>query len=142
MRQPRGTRKCNYAPRAGVWYSGGTNTAMLRDIRFDWRWLALIGLLVVITNAARLPWAVTALALAAAGGYLLYRGWVIWRRAGGTPSRSRVTYWRGQRYEVGPPRPGPALPDMRGLRPAAAHLFVGGVLTLAAVAVALSALGL
>jgi hypothetical protein len=115
---------------------------MLRNIRFDWRWVGVIALLALLANAASVPWTVTALALGAAAGYLLYQGWLIWRRAGGPPSRSRVTYWRGQRYEVGPSRPGPALPDLRGLRPAALHLFFGGVLALAAVAVLLSGLGL
>jgi hypothetical protein len=111
------------------------------NIRFDWRWVALIALIALMSNAASLPWTVTALALAAAGGYLLYEGWRIWRRSGGPPTRARVTYWRGQRYEVGPARSGPALPDLSGLRPAAAHLFFGGILALCAVAVVLSALG-
>ena len=115
---------------------------MFKSIRFDWRWVALILLIVVLVNAASIPWSVTALALAVSGGYLLYRGWGIWRRSGGPPSRARVTYWRGQRYEVGPARRGPALPDMSGLRPAAAHLFFGAVLALAAVAVVLQAFGL
>ncbi|HWQ11818.1 MAG TPA: hypothetical protein VNL77_03410, partial [Roseiflexaceae bacterium] len=76
---------------------------MFRNIRFDWRWVALIVLVLLLLNARSLRWELTAAALMAAGAYLLYRGWVIWRRAGGPPTRARVTYWRGQRYEVGPP---------------------------------------
>ncbi|MFO7171217.1 MAG: hypothetical protein DIU80_024575, partial [Chloroflexota bacterium] len=71
---------------------------MFRNVRFDWRWIAAIALIVIMVNSASIPWPVTALALAASGGYLLYRGWQIGRRAGGPPTRSRVTYWRGQRY--------------------------------------------
>ncbi|MEN9936790.1 MAG: hypothetical protein RLZZ387_3369 [Chloroflexota bacterium] len=115
---------------------------MLNNIRFDWRWVALIALIILVVNSASIPWYVTALALATGGGYLLYEGWLIWRRYGGAPSRSRVTYWRGQRYEVRPTRRGPTLPDTRGLRPAGAHLFFGGILALAALAVMLRAIGL
>jgi hypothetical protein len=114
---------------------------MLGNMRFDWRWIAVIALIVVMVNSASIPWQVTALALGAGSGYLLYQGWLIWRRSGGPPTRTRVTYWRGQRYEVGPTRPGPALPSLSGIRPAAGHLFVGGVLALAAVAIVLGALG-
>lgn len=110
---------------------------------FDWRWIGLIVLIALIASAGSLPWPVTALALLAGGGYMVWEGWNAWRRAGGAPTRSnRVTYWRGQRYEVGPERPGPALPEWSGLRSAWPQLLVGGVLILAGLAIVLRALGL
>jgi hypothetical protein len=114
----------------------------MRGFRFDWRWVALFALIIVLTNAGNLPWPVTVLVVGAGGAYLLREGWRIWVRAGGAPSRSRVQYWRGQRYEVGPQRAGPALPDWSGIRPAAFHLIFGAILTLIALALLLRALGL
>jgi hypothetical protein len=111
--------------------------------QFDWRWLMLIGLIVVLANARLLPWPVVALALGGVGGWLLWLAWGMWQgggRIGG--DRANVTYWRGQRIE----RPGPA----RRLRPATwteiaplalAALF-GGALLLAALAVVLRAFGM
>jgi hypothetical protein len=114
----------------------------MRSFRFDWRWLALFGFVIVLANAASIPPLVTALVLALAGGYLLRSGWAAWVRSGGAPSRTRVTYWRGQRYEVGPARRGPALPDLRGVGPAVLPLLIGGALLLAALGVALQGVGL
>lgn len=111
------------------------------NIRFDWRWVALIAGVAVLANARRLPWPVVALALAAGGIYLLVMGWQAWTRAGGPPSRGRVTYWRGQRYEVAPPRRGPALPRLGDIGPAAIYLLFGSVLVIGAITVALRAFG-
>ena len=110
--------------------------------RFDWRWIALIVVVIVLASARSLPWPIIALALGGAGGYLLMLGWQAWTRSGGPPSRSRVTYWRGQRYEVGPTRRGPALPRWGDIGPAAVYFLIGGVLVLAAVSVALRAFGI
>ncbi|HMO59778.1 MAG TPA: hypothetical protein PKA05_01660 [Roseiflexaceae bacterium] len=110
--------------------------------RFDWRWVALIVLLVVLVNRANLPWQLVVVAVAAGGGYLLREGWRIWRLYGGQPARTRVQYWRGQRYESGPARPGPALPDWSGLKPAVLHLIFGMILLLIALALLLQSLGL
>ncbi len=74
-------------------------------VRFDWRWIALPVLLLVLANAGRLPWPLTALALALPGGYTLWLAWCALGLNLGTGSTRRVTYWRGQRIETdGPPR--------------------------------------
>ncbi|MDW8213645.1 MAG: hypothetical protein RMJ55_08810 [Roseiflexaceae bacterium] len=57
-----------------------------------WRWLALIALVVVLTNSRALPWPLVTLIVGAAAVYLLREGWIVWRRAGGPPTRSKVTY--------------------------------------------------
>ena len=112
------------------------------NLRFDWRWLIAIVVLVALTNSARLPWPVTVLIVGAGGVWLLLIGWRVWVREGGPPARARVTYWRGPRIEVAPPRRGPALPRMRDIGPAALYLLLGGVLLLAALAIALRNLGI
>ena len=112
------------------------------NIRFDWRWLAVIGVLVVLANAGRLPWPATALVVGGGGAWLLVQGWRVWVRAGGAPSRSRVTYWRGQRFEVAPPRHGPALPRWSDIGPAALYFILGGLLVLSAITIALRGLGI
>lgn len=107
-----------------------------------WRWLALIVLVIVLTNSRALPWPLVTLILGMAAAYLLREGWIVWRRAGGPPTRSKVTYWRGQRIEVGPSRAGPALPDIRSIGPALIYLIPGLILTLVAVALVLRGVGL
>lgn len=109
--------------------------------RFDWRWIALVVLIALLANANRLPWPVVVAVLAGAGGYVLLLGWRVWTRSGGPPSRGRVTYWRGQRYEVAPSRNGPALPRWRDIGPAAIYFLIGGIMVLAAASLALRALG-
>lgn len=108
------------------------------NIRFDWRWVALIGLVAIIANGQRLPWPVLFLALAAGGGYLLYLGWQIW--AGGSISPRRVTYWRGQRIEK-PANRRIGLPPIRAIGPALFYLIIGAALVLAALTVLLNQLG-
>jgi hypothetical protein len=103
--------------------------------------VALILFVAVLVNANRLPWQITALALGGAGGYLLVLGWRVWTHTGGSPTRSRVTYWRGQRIETAPPRRGPALPRWSDIGPAAIYFLLGGVLVLAALTVILQRLG-
>ena len=131
----------------------------MRTANFFWRWRgllrgllmvavallavwALVAVLVVLTNSSRLPWPITALVVGAGGAWLLYMGWRVWVREGGPPERARVTYWRGQRIEVAPPRRGPALPRMRDIGPAALYFLLGVVLLLAAGAIGLRGLGL
>jgi uncharacterized membrane protein YbhN (UPF0104 family) len=114
----------------------------VRKIQFDWRWVAVIVVVAVLANAVRLPWPVTALILGGSGGYLLMLGWRVWVRSGGAPTRSRVTYWRGERYEAPPQRRGPALPRWSDIGPAALYLLFGGVLVLAAVAIVLRQFGI
>ncbi len=106
-----------------------------------WRWLALIVLVLVLTNSRTLPWPLVVLILGGAAVYLLREGWFVWRRAGGPPTRSKVTYWRGQRIEVGSPRAGPALPDLRSIGPALIYLIPGLILALVAVAIVLRSAG-
>lgn len=106
---------------------------------FDWRWVGLIAVLIVIAGANRLPWPLVALALGGGGGYLLVYGWRIW--SGGDGGRGgRVVYWRGQRVEVKPSR-GPALPPLRSIGPAALYLLLGGLLVAAAATIVLGRLG-
>ena len=109
--------------------------------RFDWRWVALIGFVALIANANRLPWQLVAIVLGGVGGYILMLGWRAWTHAGGSMSRSRVTYWRGQRIEVAPQRRGPSLPRLSEVGPALIYLLLGGALVLAAVAIILNAVG-
>jgi len=114
----------------------------VRNVRFDWRWVVAIGVLVVLANAGRIAWPITVLVIGGSGCWLLALGWKAWVRSGGPPSRGRVTYWRGQRIEVAPARRGPALPRWNDIGPAAPYLIAGGVLLLAAITIALRALGL
>lgn len=114
----------------------------MRSIRFDWRWVVAIAVLVALSNSARLPWPVTVLAIGGSGVWLLAQGWRMWVREGGPPERSRVTYWRGQRVELAPPRRGPALPRWRDIGPAALYFVLGGVLVVAAVTIALRNVGM
>jgi hypothetical protein len=110
---------------------------------FDWRWLMLIGLIVVLANARVLPWPIVALTLGGVGGWLLWQAWQLWDGGGRHRSdQGHVTYWRGQRIE----RPGPP----QRLRPATwpeiaplalAALF-GGALLLAGFVVVLRAFGM
>ena len=111
-------------------------------LRFDWRWIALIVFVALLVNASRLPWQLIALLLGGAGAYVLSLGWRAWTRSGGPPSRSRVTYWRGQRIEVAPPRRGPALPRWSEIGPALIYFLLGGALLLAAIAMVLDAVGI
>jgi hypothetical protein len=53
-----------------------------------------------------------------------------------------VTYWRGQRIEVGTPRTGPALPDVRSIGPALIYLVPGLIVALVAVVIVLRSVGL
>ena len=114
----------------------------MRSVRFDWRWIVAIVVLVALTNTSRVPWPITVLAVGAGGAWLLAQGWRVWVREGGAPERGRVTYWRGQRIEVGPRRRGPAMPRWSDIGPAALYLLLGGVLVLVAVAIALRNLGI
>jgi hypothetical protein len=112
------------------------------NVRFDWRWVVAIVVIVVLASAGRLPWYVSALAAGGSGVWLLVIGWQAWVRSGGPPSRGRVTYWRGQRIEAAPARRGPALPRWSDIGPAAPYLIFGGILVLAALTIALRAFGL
>jgi hypothetical protein len=114
----------------------------VRKVQFDWRWVVAIVVLVVLASGSSLPWPVRVLVLGGSGGYLLWLGWQAWVRSGGAPTRSRVTYWRGQRYEAAPPRRGPALPRWNDIGPAVPYLLFGGILALVALTIALRALGI
>jgi len=108
--------------------------------RFDWRWVGLIAVLIIVSGANRLPWPIVALALGAGGFYLLRYGWQVWAGTGGGRG-GRVVYWRGQRIEVNKSR-GPSLPSWRDIAPAAIYLLLGGVLALAAVSIVLRGVGI
>jgi hypothetical protein len=122
------------------WPSVGKGVVVGR-LRFDWRWVALIAFVALLANAGRLPWQVLALALGAAGAYILVIGWRAWTRPGSALSRGRVTYWRGQRIET-PPRRGVAMPRLADIGSAAIYFLIGGALVLAAVAIILNNLGI
>lgn len=108
------------------------------NIRFDWRWIALIVIVAIVANGRALPGPVIFLALAGGGGYLLYFGWKVWN--GGSIRSSRVTYWRGQRIETQVKRR-VGLPPLGAIGPALLYLIIGGAMLLAAVAVLLNRLG-
>ncbi len=110
--------------------------------RFDWRWIGVIAVFVVLASANSLPWFVTAAVLGGGGGYLLSVGWQTWKRSGGAPSSSRVTYWRGQRYEVAPQRAGPALPRMGDIGPAFVFLLLGAIMLLGSISIIMQQFGL
>ena len=107
--------------------------------RLDWRWVAVIVGVLLLAVGAGVPWFVRAIGLIGGGTYLLWYGWGVWARGG--VARGKVTYWRGQRMEVGPQRRGPALPRLADIGPAVVWLALGLVLTLAGVALALAAYG-
>jgi hypothetical protein len=107
----------------------------MRNIRFDWRWVALIVFVAILAGAQSIPWPILALALAAGGGYVLYMGWQIWNggSGGGFSRQPRVTYWRGQRIELTPERRR-SMPSLRSITPALVYLIIGGALLLGAIA--------
>lgn len=109
--------------------------------RFDWRWIALVAVIAVLASSQRLPWFVTALILGGGGVYLLRMGWQAWTGRGGAPSRSRVTYWRGQRIDLAPQRRGPAMPRMSDIGPAVVFLLIGGAMVLGAASLVLGRAG-
>lgn len=111
----------------------------MNRMNFDWRWVSAIAVIVLLTQATRLPWYLMAAILAGGGAYFISLGWNAWRRENGGGS-SRVTYWRGQRYEVAPQR-GPALPRWRDVAPALVFLAIGSVLVLAAASLVLQVFG-
>lgn len=73
-------------------------------LRFDWRWIALLIIIVVLANTRSLPWPLTALALAIPAGWLLYQAaQTLGIDLPGTRPSTRVTYWRGRRIETSGP---------------------------------------
>jgi hypothetical protein len=116
----------------------------MRGFRFDWRWLILIGFIAILANGRALPWPVTALAFAAAGGFLLSMAWRSWGLGGswtGGRESKRVTYWRGTRIETsGPPRRYRPK-TWEEIAPVVIYGVFGAALLLAALAVTLRALG-
>ncbi|NJN18096.1 MAG: hypothetical protein HC822_18430 [Oscillochloris sp.] len=114
------------------------------NFRFDWRWIALFAVLIVLANSRSLPWPIITITMGGGGIYLLVLAWQVWN--GGNlrrpPPSSRVTYWRGQRIETsGPPRRAP-FSDLAGIGPALIYGLIGLALTLGAVVVALNGLGI
>jgi hypothetical protein len=114
------------------------------SFRFDWRWLALIAVVAILANGRNLPWPITALTMAASGGYLLFIAWRSY--SGGRPRQrrdtTRVTYWRGQRIETaGPVRRAPVT-DLSSVGPLLVYGLVGLALALAALAVTMRGLGI
>jgi hypothetical protein len=109
-------------------------------MRFDWRWLGLIAIVIVIAGGRQLPWPIVAVAFGIGGGYLLRYGWRVWA---GRPSGrgGRIVYWRGQRIQLSEPRRA-SLPVLRSIMPAIIPLLLGGILALAAVSVVLRGVGL
>jgi hypothetical protein len=108
----------------------------MNNVRFDYRWIVLLVVVIVLANAQRLPWPAVAALLAGGGGWLMYQGWRSWR--GGVTSRvmPRVQYWRGQRIEQ-PRAARPTLPPFREIGPALIPLVVGATMILAAVSLVL-----
>jgi hypothetical protein len=118
----------------------------MANVRFDWRWVAVIAFVAILANARSLPWYVTAATFAASGGYLLWLAWRAWGIGGwggGARADTRnVTYWRGQRIETGGPSRRYRPRNWDELAPVAVYGLVGLALTLAALSLLLRALGM
>ncbi len=110
--------------------------------RFDWRWIALFVVIIILANTHSVPWPLTALALAAPAGWLLYQAaQTLGISRPGARSSTRITYWRGRRIETsGPPRRNVWL-DRANLVPALLYGVFGLALALAALAVVARNLG-
>lgn len=109
----------------------------MRNLRFDWRWLALIVFVAILANARALPWVVVALTLGAAGAYLLSLAWAAWGIGGGRRDTRRVTYWRGQKIESSGPTRRYRPRSWDELAPIALYGIIGLALALAALSVTL-----
>lgn len=110
-------------------------------LRFDWRWIALLIIIVVLANTRSLPWPLTALALAIPAGWLLYQAaQTLGIDLPGTRPSTRVTYWRGRRIETsGPSRR--QVVNRTNLAPGLLYGVFGLALALAALAVVARNLG-
>ncbi len=106
------------------------------------KWVGLILFIALLANGRRLPPESDRAGAHWRRCLLLVWGWRVWSRAGGPPSRGRVTYWRGQRIETAPPPRGPAMPRLKDIGPAAIYLLLGGVLLLSGIVVILQRFGL
>jgi hypothetical protein len=115
----------------------------MQNMRFDWRWLALIVAIAVIVAGPSIPWPILALTLGGGGAYLLFMGWKVWSGGsmGGGGGRSRVTYWRGQRIELPPEPRRSSLPSLSGILPALIYLLLGGALVLGALGIVIQQMG-
>ncbi len=73
---------------------------------FDWRWIVVIVVALVFFGQLSLaPSAGLGVVLLALGAYwAIQAGLEPWRGRGPTLGSRRVTYWRGQRIELGPAR--------------------------------------
>jgi hypothetical protein len=105
--------------------------------RFDWRWIAGIAVLAILASSRQLPWWFTAATLAIAGAYIVYLGWLEWNGNAGTVNGRRVTYWRGQRYEVAPEPRRMSTPRLRDIGSGALYFIVGGAMVLGALSIIL-----
>jgi hypothetical protein len=118
----------------------------MAGLRFDWRWVALIVFVAILANARSLPWFVTAGALGASGGYLLWLAWRTWGRGGGWGARradtGQVSYWRGQRIEKPAATRRYRPRSWEQLAPMAVYGLIGAALVLAALSILLRALGM
>ncbi len=111
----------------------------MSNLRFDWRWVALIVMVAAIANGTRLPWPILSAVFTGGGGYLLYLGWQMW--SGGSISSRRVTYWRGQRIES-PTGQRTSIPPLRAVVPALPYLLIGLALVVAGVSLVLRQFGI
>jgi hypothetical protein len=112
----------------------------MNNIRIDWRMVGIIAVVIILATSAQVPWALRALALLGGGGYFLWYGWQRWTGRS-LARRTNVTYWRGQRIELGRQR-APDLPQLGSIGPALLPLVGGGVLVLVGAALTMRALGL
>jgi hypothetical protein len=108
----------------------------------DWRWVALIVFVALLASGRSLPWPITALAMGAGGGYLIYMAWQSWGIGGRSRGGARVTYWRGQRIET-PGQPRRVRPGAWSeLAPVILYTLIGVALLLGAAMVVLSRSGI
>ncbi len=107
---------------------------------FDWRWIVLILIaLVFFGQVSLVPSPYVGVILLALGGYwAVQAGLGPWRGRNAILGSKRVTYWRGQRIELGPPsRSRVRLPATTPLLVSVIYLALGAGLIFAALSLLL-----
>ena len=113
---------------------------------FDWRWVVVIFIALVLFGQLSLrPSPSLGVLLLALGGYwAISAGLEPWRGRGSLMGSRRVTYWRGQRIELGPARRARTrvnLPPTTGLIVSILYLTMGVGLIFAALRLLLRLVG-
>ena len=107
---------------------------------FDWRWIVVIVVALIFFGQLSLtPSAGLVVIILAIGTYwAIMAGLEPWRGRGPVLGNRRVTYWRGQRIELGPPRRSRLrVPPVTALLVSLFYLFLGAGLLFATLRVLL-----